>query len=319
VTGITWVADAELGILAQRLGEKIIEMYAKAEIGSVGGFGPNHDGTLVESVILDAADFASLDPQKIIDESERMRSVVLALGGQGQAKADLDQAATILATRWSGDAADRFHDQMKFIQYFLEDHARVAERPMVALGMALAVSMRVRANYQQLAEATIVACDQEIAAQAQRTAEADIKRTSTLITGVIGHFGNNPAELVKSGISGVTNVIATEMEIDLKVSGAPDVVMAYTAARDHMRADYDDALTQITQWLDRESEGLTASEVALFRPLPTSFSPTSPDFRYENFASGHHPVAEFAPVVEGPRAEALPADPTSDVSRRLAL
>jgi hypothetical protein len=246
-----------------------------------------------------------------------MRGVALALSGQGQAKADLEQAATKLAVHWSGAAADRFHDQMKFIQYFLDDHARAAERPMIALGMALAVSVRARANYQQLAEATIVACDQEIAAQAQRTAEADIKRTSTLITAVIGMFSKDPSEVAKNGITAAVNLVASDMETDLKVSGAPDVVMAYTAARDQMRADYDDALAQIAQWLERESDGLAANAVPLFQPLPSSFSPTSPDFRYESFASGHRRVAEFAPLVERPRTEVPDADPTSEVSRRL--
>ncbi|MFC5290488.1 hypothetical protein ACFPM7_25835 [Actinokineospora guangxiensis] len=318
MTEVAWVTDSELGIAAHRLGEKIIEMYAKAEIGSVGGFGPNHDGTLIESVILDASDFTSLDPQKIIDESERMRSVVLALGGQGQAKADLDQAATILATRWSGEAAGRFHDQMKFIQYFLEDHARAAERPMVALGMALAVSVQARSNYLHLAEGTIVACDQEITAQVQRTAEADTKRTATLINSVLGLFSNQPGELVVNGIESVVSITAAEMEIDLKVSNAPEVVMAYTRGRDQLRADYDDALTQVTQWLDRESAGLSASEVTLFRPLPASYSPSSPDFRYEMFASGSRSVAEFGPVVERDGRDSGAPDPDSPVSRRLA-
>ena len=317
MSGTPWVTDAELGIVAHRLGEKIVEMYAKAGIGSVGGIGPNHDGTLIESVILDASDFASLDPRKIIDESERMRDVGRALAEMAQEKADLDQAATILATNWSGDAADRFHDQMKFIQYYLADHAAAVERPMIGLGMALAVTVQARRNYRALAEGMIVACEQEMAAQEQRTAEADTKRAATMINAVLGFFSAKPAELLTSGIEAAVNVTAAELEIDLKVSNAPEVVMAYTRGRDQLRADYDDALAQITQWSERECEALRRRAVPLFRPLPDSFRPSSPDFRYESFAGEHRSPAEFGPKVERNRDDDRAPDPDSTVSRRL--
>ncbi|MGX7827661.1 hypothetical protein ACTG9Q_21495 [Actinokineospora sp. 24-640] len=311
------MTDTELGMVAHRLGQKIVEMYAKAEIGSVGGFGPNHDATLVESVLLDAMDFATLDPQKIIDESERMRGVRSALGEDQQARADIDQAATSLAVNWTGEAADRFHDQMKFIEYYLTDHAELAERAFLAMGMAFAVSVRVRQNFRELAEGAIVACDQEMAAQEVRTAEADIKRSATVINSVLEMFSNSPAELLKGGIQGLVNVTATELEIDLKTSGAVQVVEAYTRGRDMLRRDFEDAMLQIEQWLDRQMAAMGRESVALLRPLPASYSPSSPDFRYEQFASDYRPSEEFGSAVEKRRAAEREPDPKSIVTRRL--
>lgn len=317
MTGTGWVTDTELGMVAHRLGQKIVEMYAKAEIGSVGGFGPNHDATLVESVILDAMDFATLDPQKIIDESERMRDVRSALGEDQQARADIDQAATSLATKWTGEAADRFHDQMKFIEFYLTDHAELAERAFLAMGMAFAVSVRVRQNFRELAEGAIVACDQEMAAQEVRTAEADTKRAGVLINGVLDLFSKSPATLIEGGVRTAANVATAELEINLKTSGAPQVVEAYTRGREALRADFEDALTQLGQWIDRESAALAKDEVLLLRPLPASYDPSSPDFRYDNFANWHRPVSAFGPTVERQRMDESAANPNSVVTRRL--
>ncbi|MGW5052796.1 hypothetical protein [Actinokineospora sp. NPDC004072] len=307
------MSDTDLGLAALRLGEKIVEMYLAAGLGPVGTFGPDHDRTLVDSVVLDAADFAALDPQKIIDEADRMLAVWRSLAANDQADADLAQAATWLATNWTGEAADRFHDQMVFIEKFLVGHAAFVERALLALGMMLAVAVRARRNYLELAEGAVRACEQEMAAQEVRTAEADTKRVSTLVNGVIDLFGNNPAALAKSGIQTAVSVVAAELEINLKQSGAPQVVEGYLAGRQALREDFAEALGQIEGWVRREAGSMVETPVALLEPLPASYRPSSPDFRYEVFASGYRPVERFGPLVE----QAQAPNPHSVVSRRL--
>ena len=312
-----WVSDNDLGLTAHRLGEKIVEMYLKAGLGPVGTFGPDYDGTFVESVILDAMDFATLDPQKIIDEADRMRSVWRALANDDQAEADVRQAATHLTTFWSGEAADRFHDQMTYIEKFLESHAEFVAKAVVALGMMFVVAVRARRNFLELAEGMIVACEQEMAAQADRDAEADLKRTATMVNSVLELFGGSPAEMVKGGVQATANVVAVELENDLKKSGAPQVVEAYTRVRADLRADFAEALAQIQDWIGREHASVVASRVSLLVPLPASYDPSSPDFRYEVFASGYRPAEQFGPRVERQRVDERAADPDSAVSRRL--
>ncbi|UVS81918.1 hypothetical protein [Actinokineospora sp. UTMC 2448] len=319
MTAIAWETDTDLGLAAHRLGEKIMEMYDKAGIPTSTGFdfGPNSDSPFITSIIIDAQDFATLDPQKIIDESERLRAVWNALSGDDHAVADLEQAAANLAVHWHGEAADRFHDQMIFIREYLVDHARVTERAVLALGMMLAVAARVRRNFRLLADGVVVACEQEMAAQEVRTAEAATKRSATVINGVVDLFSTNPAELLKNGIKTVTNIAAAELEIDLKKTGAPEVVASYIRGRDALRVDFEDAMTQIEQWVDRETAALGEESVALLRPLPASYSPSSPDFRYELFASGYRPSEHFGPKVERQRTESQTPDPNSAVTRRL--
>jgi hypothetical protein len=64
-----WKTDSELYEVADRLGRKIVDMYTTGGVWISAGINLN---AVLDSVRADAEIFLSLDPQRIVDEFQRM-------------------------------------------------------------------------------------------------------------------------------------------------------------------------------------------------------------------------------------------------------
>ena len=147
-----WKTDTELYGIAERLGNKIVDMYDLS--GTIIPHGAPREG-VIESLRIDADIFASLDPRRITDEFERMQRAAKDLGEDATAQGLLESANNKLTTIWRGEAAEAFGHQMTYIEMFMQQQDRALTAAAHSMGTAFTLSLHARSSYYELADATI--------------------------------------------------------------------------------------------------------------------------------------------------------------------
>src|SRR5689334_13316365 len=170
---VNWRTNEQMAQLAHELGTEMTQMIDN-DTGAVpdypplvpgGAPSPNPQKMIVDSIVADAVDFMSLEPQKIADEYERMRSAADTTGGNEEAKRNLKIALARLSANWHGAAAEAFAGQMSDIEEFMDSQERNLLLAVQGMGTAFGLAVQIRESYYSLAENTAVACKNVITRQ----------------------------------------------------------------------------------------------------------------------------------------------------------
>ncbi|SMD20756.1 hypothetical protein [Kibdelosporangium aridum] len=294
-----WKTDAELYDIANRLGRKIIEMYSKAGVWISAGL---YVDTLIKNIVMDAETYMSLEPQRIIDEFERMQKAARDTGEDAVSKATLNTAAIKLG-EWTGAGAEAFMDQMNYIQTFMEQQNRQILFAAHCMGTAYSLAVNARRNYYELADATIAACDKEMKKQAERDTKATIGILSEIATACITGFGkpDKAATVVRWGLESFVAIGAKTGEVVIEGSEAPEVVSSYTRARSNLESSFHDGLAELTRWIEVQERDLAEVKNPILEPLQREIDVTGADFDYGKFFHDARDPAVFGAKVEQER------------------
>ncbi len=295
-----WKTDGELYDVAQQLGNKIADMYTKAGVWVSAG--TNVDA-IVESMRMDAEEFMSLDPQKIVDEFDRMQRAATQTGEDAIAKALLDEANIRLQAKWSGDAAVAFGHQMSYIETFMHQQDNQIGFAAHCMGTLYALAVNARRSYHDIASATIAACEKEMKEQTERDNKAIVSILSEVAKACIAGFTRfeNAGEVVKWGLDGFISAGSATYQAVMEGSEAPEVVTRYMQTRDNLRGSFEDGLNQLTKWITLQENELAQVRVPLLEPLPLCIDIKGADFSYDRFFTEDRDNASFGPKVERER------------------
>src|SRR6266508_1797533 len=97
---VNWRTNEQMAQLAHELGTEMTQMLDNEGSGVPdypplvpgGAPSPNPQKMIVDSIVSDAVDFMSLEPQKIADEYQRMQRAAAATGENEEAKRNLKRA-----------------------------------------------------------------------------------------------------------------------------------------------------------------------------------------------------------------------------------
>jgi hypothetical protein len=295
-----WKTNSELYEIADKLGRKIIDMYTKAKVWISAGTNVN---AILSSIRMDAEDFMSLDPQKIVDEFERMQRAAKDTGEDAVAKALVRDANIKLQAVWRGEAADAFGHQMSYIETFTQQQDNQIGFAAHCMGTLYALAVNARRSYYELADAAIAACAQEMKEQAERDNKAVVSILSEVAKACIGGFTKfeKAGEVVKWGLDGFISVGAATYEAVVEGSKAPDVVSSYVRTRGELRSSFDNGLNQLTKWINLQDGDLNRDKVPLLEPLPLCTDIDGPDFNYDKFSFPRRDASSFGPRVDQER------------------
>ncbi|HEV2780833.1 MAG TPA: WXG100 family type VII secretion target [Actinophytocola sp.] len=323
-----WKTNEDLALIAHRLGTAVVAMYEKGgfpiSVPAYPGGAPTPDArqTFVNSFVEDAEDFMSLEPRKIYDEYARMEQEGSALRDLGSTQGGaLENANARLAANWHGDAAEAFAAQMFHIQRFIDQQRDRTLQAAQAMGTLYRLAIEARRSYHNLAEATIVACEKEMADQDDRDTKAQVGMLGELVkTGVNLFDVKKVGELVGKGIDNFTEMGVTMVDIALDGSEAPAVVESYIRGRNELRESFDSGLTELTKWIKLQDSLYREEPMPILEPLPAYLDISGPDFRYDRFEHEDRPPDSYGPRVEQERAEIAEEERTagdSEIGRRL--
>ncbi|MEV4318274.1 hypothetical protein [Actinocrispum sp. NPDC049592] len=315
-----WKTDAELYDVAQELGNKIADMYTDAGVWVSAGTNVN---AVVESVRLDAEDFMSLDPQKIIDEFERMQRAASQTGEDAVAKALLDEAGIRLQANWNGEAALAFGHQMSYIETFMQQQDNQIGFAAHCMGTLYALAVNARRSYHDIANATIAACEKEMKEQTDRENKALVSILGEVAKACIAGFTRfeSAGEVVKWGLDGFISAGSATYQAVMEGSEAKEVVQRYLQTRNNLRGSFEDGLNQLTKWITLQESELAKVRVPLLEPLPLCMDIKGADFSYDRFFSTERDPASFGPKVEQEREKLKNEQigrPAGLIGRRLA-
>lgn len=331
----TWKSDNALAEISSALGPRMVQMYHLCGIPIPTVYfdpkgehknspSPDAEKTFEKCFILDALDFASLDPQKIIDEYQRMQKAADATGTQGSdADTHLQTAHTLIASGWHGDAAIAFAEQMIKIGKFMDQQQERLVYAMQAMGTAFGLAVQFRQSYHDLAVSTLAVCDAVIA---ERPPEPSVNRfmislgAEMVKIGVSAVGAKTPKELLNVGIEKFKELLDGAKEpASIEQNDARRVLESYVNARNRLRGSFEDGLNSLRAWIDNQRSAYFSVPVPILEPMPTCTDVHSPDFSYGKFFNDGHDPDTYTPKVEQERKKFVDEKPQSEspIHRRL--
>ncbi|MFC0109215.1 hypothetical protein [Kibdelosporangium aridum] len=299
MTVAEWKTNDELYDIARLLGRKIIDMYTKADVWVPAGF---HVESIIGGLEADAEKYTTLEPQKIIDEFERIQKAARDTGENAVAKAVLTTAAAALS-QWHGDGAKAFIGQMSYIDTFTDQQNRQILFAAHCMGTAYSLAVHARRNYYELAEATIAACDKEMDNQTDRDNKATIGILSEIATACITGFAkpDKAATVVRWGLESFVAIGSKTAEVVIEGSEAPAVVASYNRARTGLENSFQDGLAELTKWIGLQEQDLAQVKNPIIEPLQPEIDVAGADFSYGKFFHTDRDPATFNGKVDQER------------------
>jgi hypothetical protein len=278
---------------------------------------------LLQGLLGDADDVLSLDPQKIIDEFERMKKVGRALDKETSSDiVDAFRKIDYSVQDWEGDGADAFRRQISMIQAFLGQQTGYLVKTVEALAILLAASVQARRDYVAVADATSAA----VAKALEQHDEADTKIVISVSAGVVSAvLGIATGGAWFTATAGVV-IGASSAGLQLAVDGDKfaEVAAGYHSGKKQVLTTYQDIIRNALGKVQDAERDLLGEKNELFAPMPPSITVDSPSFRYEDFSSVDRSVAGFEPKVEQERRKLVEqhaptgvAGPDTPIQRRL--
>jgi hypothetical protein len=323
----TWPKDNQLHDMGFALGSKFLQMFDKVGVNfdlpahPDGLPTPDVGGSIVTSVTKDAEDFASLDPQRIMDAYFTVQGMANATAGDGsEARANLQLAHSWLSANWHGEAARAFAGQMTNIENFMVKQKEYYLYGVQALGTAFVLSVRVRENFINLTDNTIAACQAVIDEQVQKAAEAQIDVLEQVVkAGMELVTFEKGSDLAKVGIEIFLEIVKKAKPEPIDTSGALQVVDSYVRVRDRLRNSYDNGLNELKSWLGKQESAMSGNNTGILAPLPVICDIDGPRFTYTEFYNENHDPKVFGPTVEQERQKHLQEkqQPPGEIGQRL--
>jgi hypothetical protein len=311
----TWVTDEQLYDAADRCARKLIEMCADAT-GDPHTTPPGSlPRTIAGSLRLDAEDFMLFDPARL-DEYARILAIAKATGSNPHAYADFEETKNHLIN-WTGDAAIAFKRQVDLMTEFCDLQQFNILQALLGLLATGQLAVRARADYLELAEATIAAAQREIGEQAKREATAVVSIAGEIVDAVLNL---EPGRLLNGAISIFVKIGGESGKYVIEGADADVVIGNYVRARTELARFYDQELRTLGKRLQERIDEVLRDGQPLREPLPAYCQVDSPDFSYERFQSTRGgELAPITPVVEEERRKYVEEKKVADteIDRRL--
>lgn len=316
-----WVTDDQLYDAAERCARKLIQMYHDW-IGDPHKHAPgagNLPLTIIDSLRLDAEDFMFFDPQKLYEEFDRVVELAKHLGSNPDLAADIAETNAHLVN-WTGDAATEFKRRLGAIDEYLDLQQLNILLGLQGLLMAFQLAVHARADYLELAEATIAAAEHEIDEESKRDAIAVVSVAESVVESTLTL---DPRQILSEGASLLVKIGATAIERKIEGSDADVVIDNYLRVRNELRDRYGHALDSAKRFLQSRLDGAVKDGQPFKEPLPVYCDVEGPSFKYENFQSTRAGApGPIAPTVEDERQKYVEdkqqqSERESEIDRRL--
>ncbi|WP_370964800.1 hypothetical protein [Amycolatopsis sp. cg9] len=296
-----WKTDDEVRSAADRAARRLIDLFDDEQpdglwLGPPETY-PEGGGVLLRGLLHDADQVLSLDPQKIIDEFDRMKKVGRALDGTSSADViDAFRKIDYSVEDWAGDGADAFRRQISMIQAFLGQQTGYLVRTVESLAVLLAASVQARRDFIAVAEATSAAVTKAVNQHADADEKILIGIGASVVSAVLGIATGGAWFTAAAGVV----IGASSAGIQLAVDGDKfaEVSSGYTAARNQVIGTYQDNIRDALTRVHDAERDLLEEKNELFAPMPPSIRVLSPTFRYEDFSSTDLPAGGFGAQVE---------------------
>ena len=278
-----WVTDDQLYDAAERCARKLIEMYydwigdpKKHERGA-----GNLPLTIIDSLRLDAEDFMFFDPQKLSEEFNRVVELAKQIGSNPKLAQDIAETDAHLVN-WTGDAATEFKRRLGAIGEYCDLQQTNILLGAQGLLMAFQLAIHARADYVELAEATIAAAEHEIDEESKRDATAVVSVAESVVESALTF---DPKKILAEGASLLVKIGATVIDREIEGNDADVVIENYLRVRNELRDRYGHALDSTKKFILDRLDGAVQDGQPFKEPLPVYCDVQGPDFRYENFQS----------------------------------
>lgn len=323
-----WISNEDITIIGNELGRRMVWMLDIVEQVPIIDVPTQHPrGTrtqVVESIVQDALDFTTLDPQKITEEYLRLqraaRDTVDSLDGFSKTKTRFEE-------NWRGDAADKFADQLDNIEEFVGSQRDHILGGVAAMGTAFSLSVQIRESYYHFAENMIAVCE-KIAGKASAEHDGGSSFFSVgfeIVDAAMGLVkGKGKADLLQWGVDQIFNLTKDAVEktpVNTHAADARAAIDTYVLGRDQLRKSFAGGLYRLRDTLDLQALSLGDEKVDLFTPLPAHMTDVSgPDFRYEHFFYGDDGETAHGQEVDQERKKYLEEKPKpqTPIERKLA-
>jgi hypothetical protein len=271
-----------------------------------------------------AQDFLSLDPQKIIDEWDRMQKVAKDVGVDISEEVTVELGATKDHLQgWYGAGADAFRRQVDLMRAFAGTQFDYTTTTIQALASMLRVAVQSRDDFVVLAEATMKTVDKAFEEVSDTQTDFVLKVGNGVVKAVLGVI-EDPKKAIFAIAENVLDIAVEGATSSVQGKELRDVVESFVNQRNRLLHGYEQELAQVTDLVRRRQEEILSTRIELFEPLPMNLDVNSPDFRYENFMSKDMDPGQFGPRVETERQKSVEegqnklVNTNSPIQRRLA-
>jgi hypothetical protein len=315
-----WKSDDLIFAWGDTLGMKFAGLANKEGVGYGGEVLSRMKTALHEN----ARDFLSLDPQKILDEWDRMAKAARDVGVDVSevVTVELGAAKDHLAD-WHGEGADKFKEHVDQIRAFTGRQYHSIMETVRALAALLRIAVQARDDFSALAQATADQVDKAFEDKAEESTEFVLKVGSGIAKGVLEVI-SDPKKAAFAIAETVMDIAVEGVTLAIGGDKLGDIVAAYVQQRDRLLDGYETELDEVAHLLERAQHRHLAEDASLIEPLPVTLNVNSPDFRYSSFMSKDMDPVQFGPAVERERqrfaTEQQPRlmNPDSPIQQRLA-
>jgi hypothetical protein len=245
-----------------------------------------------------AQDFLTLDPQKIIDEWDRMQKVAKDVGVDISEEVTVELGATKDHLQgWYGAGADAFRRQVDLMRAFAGKQFDYTTTTIQALASMLRVAVQSRDDFVVLAEATMKTVDKAFNEKKDTTTDFMLKVGNGVVKAVLGVI-EDPKKAIFAIAENVLDIAVEGATSSVSGGKLNDVVGSFVDQRDRLLHGYEQELAQVADLLKRRQEEVLSTRIELFEPFPLNLNVNSPDFRYDNFMSKDMDPGQFGPRVD---------------------
>ncbi len=297
-----WKSDDEVRSAADRAARRLINLFDEEQpdgkwLGSPEAYPDGGGAVLLRSFLEDADNVLSLDPQKIIDEFERMKKVGRAL--------DQDTSSDIIdafrkidysVQDWEGGGADAFRHQISMIQAFIGQQADYLVKTVESLAILLAASVQARRDYVAVADATSAAVAKALKQHDDADTKIAISIGASVVSAVLGVATGGAWFTASAGV--IIGAASAGLQLAVDGDKFAEVASGYKTGKDQVLSSYQDIVHSSLAKIQDAERDLLGEKNELFAPTPPSIDVKSPSFHYEDFSSADRPVAEFDPKVD---------------------
>lgn len=300
-----WTSDDEVRSAADRAARGLIDLFDDEQpdgkwLGSPEAYPDGGGAVLLRGLLDDADKVLSLDPQKIIDEFERMKKVGRVLDQDTSSDiVDAFRKIDYSVQDWEGGGADAFRHQISMIQAFLGQQTGYLIKTVESLAVLLAASVQARRDYVAVADATGAAVAKALEQHSDADTKIMISAGASVVSAVLGIATGGAWFTATAGVV----IGASSAGLQLAVDGDKfaEVAAGYRTGKDQVLTSYQDVVRHALAKVQEAERDLLGEKNELFAPMPPGIEVHSPTFRYEDFSSADRPGAGFAPKVDRER------------------
>ncbi|MCE7003204.1 hypothetical protein LWC34_10225 [Kibdelosporangium philippinense] len=323
-----WKSDDEVRSAADRAARRLIDLFNHEQpggkwLGSPKVYPSGGGAAVLHGLLGDADIVLSLDPQKIIDEYQRMQKVGRELNQDTSAEiVDAFRAIDYSVQDWEGSGALAFRRQVSMIQAFIGQQATYLMRTVESLAILLAASIQARRDYVALANATSAAVAKALKQHDDADTKIAISVGASVVSAILGVATGGAWFTASAGV--VIGAVSSGMQLLVDGEKFGEVAGVYASGRDQVHTAYKDIIRSAMTKIQEAERDLLGEKNELFAPIPAAIDITSPAFGYQNLAALGRTLDQFGPKVEAEHRKITesqkPAgivNPDSPIRRRL--